>query len=193
MAFSEEVQPSGSVSDSEVPVLDQGTDEAAGSEYRFKELLSWHAPLWPFKLRNREFYSTLAAILFLCSLIIFIAEGILPVLALWAAFFVYYAISTRAPEEVQYKITTGGIVALGDSYIWQEMESFWFDEKLGKRILKVKVGRSPWELSMILEGVSEEQAREVLLPYIPYREVVKKNFVDKASDYLSKKIFLEKE
>src|SRR3989344_1449467 len=63
-----------------------------------KYFLPGGPPSRPFKTRSREFYVTLFAITGLVGLILFIAEGAMPVVLLIAIVFLFYILSTVAPE-----------------------------------------------------------------------------------------------
>ena len=74
-----------------------------------KDLVIWTAPARPFKRRGRQFYVTVFAIAGIVSLILFLAEGIMPVILIISLVFLYYVLSTVQPEDIEYKVTTKGI------------------------------------------------------------------------------------
>src|SRR3989304_4840218 len=81
-----------------------------------RDLVTWTAPSRPFKRRDRQFYTTVFAIAGIISLILFLAEGLMPVILIVALVFLYYVLSTVPPENIEYKITTKGVKALRGSF-----------------------------------------------------------------------------
>src|SRR3989344_3689539 len=78
-----------------------------------RDLVSWTAPARPFKRRTRQFYVTTIAIVSVVGLILFLAEGIMPVVLLVALVFLFYVMNTVEPQGVDYKITTRGLSMAG--------------------------------------------------------------------------------
>src|ERR1700690_777652 len=74
-----------------------------------RELLVWTAPARPFKRHDRQFYTTVFAIAGIISLVLFLAEGLMPVVLIVALVFLYYVLSTVPPENIEYKITSKGV------------------------------------------------------------------------------------
>ncbi|KKP31069.1 MAG: hypothetical protein UR20_C0044G0007, partial [Candidatus Woesebacteria bacterium GW2011_GWE2_31_6] len=74
-----------------------------------KDLVTWTAPGRPFKRRDKQFYLTTISIVGLVSLIIFLAEGAMPVILIISLVFLYYVMSTVPPENIEYKITNKGV------------------------------------------------------------------------------------
>jgi len=62
-----------------------------------RDLVVWIAPARPFKRRDRQFYVTTFAIAGIVSLILFLAEGLMPVLLIVSLVFLYYVLSTVEP------------------------------------------------------------------------------------------------
>src|ERR1035437_3250582 len=73
-----------------------------------RDLVTWIAPSRPFKRRDKQFYTTVFAIAGIVSLVLFLAEGVMPVVLIVAFVFLYYVLSTVPPENVEYKITNKG-------------------------------------------------------------------------------------
>ena len=74
-----------------------------------RNLVTWTAPARPFKRRDRQFYVTTFAIAGIVSLVLFLAEGVMPVILIISLVFLYYVLSTVEPENIEYKATTRGI------------------------------------------------------------------------------------
>jgi len=158
-----------------------------------KELLGWKAPARPFKKRDREYFSTIGAIVFLLSIILlFIKEWFL-IGVIIALAFLSYVLASIEPEEVEHKITSRGIFTGKKLFEWQRLGRFWVSEKWGHKLLHVEqFWGMPTQLLMLLGKISEKQIKEVLEKYLIYEEP-EKTVVDKASEWLAKKVPLEGE
>jgi hypothetical protein len=158
-----------------------------------KILYRWRAPARPFKKRNREFWATILAIVFLVGLILFFVKESFLIAAIVSLTFVYYVLSTVEPEEMEYKITNRGIIYAGQTYPWENISQFWFSEKYGQRVVNFEMkGGLPGRIMILVGRGSEKEIKELLLRYL-IEEEVKPNFLDKAADWLQKKVPLEAE
>lgn len=153
-------------------------------------ILEWKAPSRPFKKRNRQFYTTVAIITGLISLILFFAGQFLPIAVVIAVAFLAYVLSSVPPEEVTNKITTWGIHTEEKLYYWEEMGRFWLDEKFGQRLLHVEIARFPGRLTVLLANQNEADLTQ-LLSEVLLNEKPKDTFYDKAAKWLQDKIPLD--
>lgn len=155
-------------------------------------LLHWKSPVRPFCKRSREYYTTMAALVFLLSVILFLIQNWLLILALWSVAFVAYVLSTVPPEKVEHSITTFGVETAGHLYPWWQLQEFWFEEKLGSQLLTIQTYLSfPGRLHIVIEEVDRHQIKDKLQQYLPYRKQATRNFIDKVANWISKKIPLE--
>jgi len=110
-----------------------------------RDLVTWTAPSRPFKRRDRQFYVTTFAMAGIVSLVLFLAEGFMPVLLIVSLVFLYYVLSTVEPENITYKVTSKGIKIGGKDTGWQFLNRFWFtkrfDNELMKHCPKLKVSK----------------------------------------------------
>src|SRR3989338_3880293 len=96
-----------------------------------KSIVSWKSPERIFKARSKKFSQEiiLAAIafgeFFLVGVII-------------ALIFVVYVLATSAPGLIEHKITSMGILSGGRPFLWEELDSFWFNKKGEERLLIVQ-------------------------------------------------------
>lgn len=157
-----------------------------------KTLLEWKAPIRPFKKRDREYFTTIGAIVFLLAVILLFLKEWLLIAVIVALMFVAYVLATVQPENVDHKITNRGIVSGGKNYNWNELLRFWFSEKWGQKILQVEtIARFPKRLIMLLGEVEQKKVSSILSDYLLFEEP-EKTWVDNASDWLSRRIPLEK-
>jgi len=116
-----------------------------------KELVVWKAMERPFKVRDRQFFTTAMVIAMLVGVILLFAREWMLVATLAAGVFAYYVWSTVPPQEVEYKITTRGVRMHGKLYTWAEMARWWVEEKWGYKLLAVDVpGSFPKRLYLVM-------------------------------------------
>lgn len=158
---------------------------------QLKILFSWKAPIRPFKRRDKDFWTTVVAIIFLLSLILFFVKEWMLIAAIISLAFVYYVLSTVPPEEIEYKITNKGIYFADKSYDWDFLWRFWFSDKYNDRLLNIDTKISlPARLTFVIKKEDEKKIGEILEKYLLHEEAPP-SFLDKASAWLAKKIPLE--
>src|SRR3989344_3962647 len=74
-----------------------------------KTLFAWKAPLRPFKKRDREYYTTVGAIVFLVAVILFFLKEWLLIGVVVALAFVSYVFASVPPGEDEHMVTNKGI------------------------------------------------------------------------------------
>ncbi len=157
-----------------------------------KVLLSWKAPARPFKKQSREYFTTIGAMIFLIALILVFLKEFLLIGAILALFFIVYVLSTVKPEEITHKINNRGIATGKKTYKWEQLGRFWFSEKWGNQLLNIEnFFGLPARLTLLLGATPKEKVKKVLEEYL-ISEKPEKNFVDRASEWISKKVPLEK-
>ncbi|MBI2022457.1 hypothetical protein HYS97_01240 [Candidatus Daviesbacteria bacterium] len=155
-------------------------------------LLSWKAPSRPFRKKNRSYYTTILILILLISLIAFLMGEKLLIGVLLALLFVVYVLNFVAPEEIDYKISTQGITIGEHFYHWWELDSFWFSEKEGFKVLNVLTKiRFPGLLIIVLGNASQEEVKRVCARYLPFHEIAPKSQLEKWAESLQKHFPLE--
>ena len=152
-----------------------------------KDLFTWKAKSRPFKKRNREYWVTIVAIASLLSFIMFLAEGTMPVILIVSIIFLYYVLSTVEPHEIFFKITNKGIRVEDKLTEWNLLTKFWFTKRMNDTTLNFVTTKFPWNLELMVQEKDVSKLKSVLLEYLPEEEP-EKNTLDKASDWVSKKI-----
>ena len=157
-----------------------------------KTLLSWEAPVRVFKKRSREYFSTLGAIVFLLLIIlVFLKEWFL-IVAVVALAFVNYIMSTIEPQKVGHRITNRGIASDGKNYYWPDLGRFWFTQKWNQKMLHVETRLTfPRQLIILLGETKKAQLKKILAEYLLF-EAPEKSWVENASEWLSRRVPLEK-
>jgi hypothetical protein len=176
--------------------VDNGQDQDETASYADigpqpeKVVLEWQAANRPFKKRNRQYYTTIAIIVFLISLILFFAGQFLPIAVVIAAGFLAYVLSAVPPETITNQITTYGIRNDAHLYYWEELGRFWYTEKHKQRLLHIEVARFPHQLTLLLGDRDEEEVTVVLGTVLLQEKPLPTTF-DKAAAWLQEKIPLD--
>lgn len=181
------------VAPTEQQIPQQPTQQFVPQEYQPQPevtLFEWQAPNRPFKKRKKNYYMTIAAIVFLIALILFFAGQFLPIAVVFAVAFLFYVLSAVPAETITNRITTYGIWADKSLFYWQEMGRFWYADKYGQRLLHVEIGRFPNRLTLLL-GDQKEADLTGLLSQLLLQETPPPTAFDKAAAWLEKKIPLD--
>jgi len=157
-------------------------------------ILEWTAPGRPFKKRGKQYYLTSLLIMLLVEVILFLFSQYMLMLVVLSLVFVAFALATIAPSNFKYRISTEGITIEDHFFLWQELYDFYFKKREGVDVVHIRTHSFiPGELTLTLGTVDREHMKSALLPYLPYREVVKSTFMEKSGDWLTKNFPLEKE
>ncbi len=154
-------------------------------------ILEWVAPVRPFKKRNRQYYTTIAILVLLVSLILFLAGQFLFIAVILAFAFVNYVLSAMPPENIINRLTTYGIRSDQALYYWEEMTRFWYSEKYQSTLLHIEVARFPHHITLLLGNLTPHQVTP-LLSQILLQETPKPTAFDKAARWVQENIPLEK-
>lgn len=171
---------------------EKNQEQNTGRKKSVQDLYSWKSlnrPDWSY---SKEVFTTLGAVALLLSIIFAFFQEWLAILVIWAAFFLFYALSKVAPVEVEHKITTEGIVSMEKSYLWSELGPFWFVHKSGHSLLHVLHSNIFGQLVILIEKGDEDKIQDALAEYLPYVETPQKSTAEKLSDWFSKKFPIEK-
>lgn len=136
-----------------------------------RDLVVWSGPARPFKRRDRQFYVTVFAMAGIVGLVLFFAEGVMPVILIISLVFLYYVLSTVPPEDVEYKITSKGIKIAGKLTEWQYLTRFWFSKRFETELLIFESLLIPGRIEFVIKADLKEKLRKEISAYIPYEEV----------------------
>ena len=164
-------------------------DTAPGTLQREPErnLVTWTAPARPFKRRDRQFYVTTFAIAGIVSLVLFLAEGVMPVILIISLVFLYYVLSTVEPENIEYKATTRGIKIAGRLTPWQNLTRFWFGRRFDNSLLIVETPMVPGRIEIVIRPEIKDELRKKITAYIPYEEVPASG-IDRVTNWVATKL-----
>ncbi len=177
----------------DLPKADQHDQAQTQDSHHITTLLSWHAPGRPFRKRGKEYYLTSLLIMLLVEIILFLFSQYMLMLVVASFVFVAFALVTVPPHDFHYRISTEGITIEDHFFLWQELYDFYFKKREGIEVLHVRTHAFiPGELTITLGNIDKEQLKSTLLPYLPYREVIRATFMEKSGDWLSRNFPLEK-
>ncbi len=167
-------------------------NNSTAETHEVKNLLTWKAKARPYRKRKREFFLMVAFVTLCFLVILFLFKEWTLMLAVLSIAFLTVVLYTIEPHEVEHRITTQGVITGEHAYLFKELYDFWFSEKDGHTVLYLHTyAFFPGVLSLLLGDLEEKTVRDVLVKYIPYREVMAKTFMDKAGNWLSKNFPLE--
>ncbi|KKP47196.1 MAG: hypothetical protein UR39_C0005G0009 [Candidatus Woesebacteria bacterium GW2011_GWA1_33_30] len=169
------------------PAKEQQQENSSLKPELEKDLVTWVAPARPFKRRDKQFYLTTISIAGIVCLILFLAEGAMPVILIVSLIFLYYVMSTVAPEDIEYKITNKGIKVGGRTTNWQFLGRFWFGKRYDSELLIVETAFIPNRMELVIKSEVKEEIKENLKKYL-IEEEISPSKLDKAIDWFSKKL-----
>ncbi len=149
-------------------------------------VFSWKAPIRPFKRRDREFWITTIVIAVIFGLILFLIEGVMPVILIVSIIFLFYVLSTVEPEEIDYKITNKGIKIVNRTTLWELLTRYWFSKRYNSKLLIFEMITLPGRLELVIHEKDKESLKKHLNKYVVEEEVPPSN-LDRTANWLSKK------
>jgi hypothetical protein len=152
-----------------------------------RELFGWVAPARPFKRRDREFWVTVISIAAITGIILFLIEGIMPVILIISIIFLFYVLATVEPENIEYKITNKGVKIAGKRTDWADIRRFWFSARFNSQLLIFEIVKLPGRLELVIDNKEKEKARKVLKDYV-LEEELPPSGLDRAANWFSKKL-----
>jgi len=156
-----------------------------------KIILEWTAPSRPYKIRSREFYTTILSIAFLLGIILLLLKEFLLIGVIMAFAFLSYILATYKPEDAKHQITTMGIRTDGKLYTWNSLTNFWLKKQWDQEVIICKtVTALPGVILLVLDHSKRENILKEIGERLPLVKPTD-SFVDKASKWLGNKIPLE--
>lgn len=152
-----------------------------------KDLIIWIAPARPFKRRDKQFYVTTISIAGMVCLILFLAEGAMPVILIISLIFLYYVMSTVEPTDIEYKITNKGIKIGGNRTEWQSLGRFWFSKRFDSELLVFETRTVPNRMELVIKPEIKSEIENILKDYLVEEEISPSN-LDRAVAWFSKKL-----
>lgn len=175
----------------QTPIYQAETGEIPENVKVEKILIEWSAPSRPYKVRTREFYTTILSIAFLLGVILLLLKEFLLIGVIMAFAFLSYVLSTYKPDDAKHQITTGGIRTDGKLWQWDQLTNFWLKKQWDQEVIICKtVTALPGVILLVIDESKRENILKIIGEKIPLVKPTD-SFVDKASKWLGNKIPLE--
>lgn len=152
-----------------------------------KVLFSWKAHIRHFEKKSKEFYTNALAVLSVIALIIFVAEGWVPVVLLISLGFLYFVMHSVEPEIVDYQITNFGIRIKDKLINWDKTTNFWITEDKNTTKLNLGITTIPGKMELIINPEDKDKIKNTLREYLPEIEIPPSTF-DKITNWFLSKI-----
>lgn len=154
-----------------------------------KAQVTWKSAVRIFKPRSKKYFTKIAlyALVFILAAIAF-GEYLL-VGVIIAVVFVAFVLATAAPEVIEHKISNMGIISGGRAFLWEELDSFWFEKRGDDRLLMVATNlHFPTRLIILLTTVSERTLLDLLEKHLHYHPAPVHTLFDKWAHALQRRI-----
>lgn len=161
--------------------------ESAPKVVQEKDLIVWSAPARPFKKRNKEFYITIVAMAAVVGLILFLAEGWMPVILIVSLIFLFYVLNTVEPETIEYKLTNKGISVAGKTTEWNSLKRFWFSRRFDSDLLTIETVFLPGRMELVIDPAKKEELKKLLSKYL-VQEEASPSFLDRTANWFAKRL-----
>lgn len=157
-----------------------------------KTIVSWKSPVHVFKPRSKKYFTkvTLYALVAILAAIAFGEFALVGVII--AIVFVALVLANAAPEIIEHKINNMGIISGGRVFLWEDLDSFWFDKRGDERMLMVQTNlHFPSRLIIILTNISERTLLDILEKHLHYHQAPVHTLLDKWSHTLQRRFTLD--
>ena len=155
-------------------------------------LYQWESAERPYKTRDRDFWITIVAILFIVGIIFFMIKEFFLVLAIASGIFFFYVLSTVPPGRVINKLTNRGVYFGEVRSEWTDLEKFWFKPMLDSDMVHFGTNlKFPRLISIVVNQKDIEKIKEIAVKYIPLLES-SPSFTDKLTTWVIDHLPLEK-
>lgn len=150
-------------------------------------LLSWSAPLRPYKKRSAIIIRFYLSVTLLLSFIIFFFGDKILLIPLWALLFLFYTLTITPPPDVKNKITKFGLEVAGVTLRWEVLSDFYFTTRFGYTVLTV-VSKAPYyyhAYAVVPDAEIKKQLTLLLSEHLIFKEKPEKSFTDSLVDWLA--------
>jgi len=151
-----------------------------------KTLFSWRAPVRPFKRRDKEFWITAVVMACIFGFILFLIEGVMPVILIISIVFLFYVLSTVEPEKTDYKITNKGVKIADGTTSWELLTRYWFSKRYNSKLVIFEMITLPGRLELVIHEKDKESLKKQLNKFVLEEEVPPSN-LDRTANWFSKK------
>lgn len=158
-----------------------------------KELYRWASPSRLYKKRNREFYTTIGAIIILTSIILLFAKEFLLIAVIVSFGFVSYVLASVKPDNITHLLTNKGIRTGEKFYPWTDMSRYWWEVKWQQDKIHLQLpNQFPGQLILLASSSQKAEIEPIVNRYL-IKEKPQPTWVDNAGKWLQEKVPLETE
>ena len=153
-------------------------------------IISWKAPLRPYKKRGKKVMRFFLALALLLSVIIFFFGDTILLVPIWAVLFLFYVMTITPPPIVENKVTRFGIETAGVTLRWEALSHFYFNQRFGYDILTV-VTVPPYSMHSYMVIPSEavkQKVASILAEHLMYDDKPHRTFSDRMIDLMAQLI-----
>ena len=126
-----------------------------------QELISWVAPMRPYKRKSTGILRFYLAVTLLLSLLVFFFGDKILILPIWSTLFVIYILTVTPPASVENRITKFGIDIDGRTYRWETLSHFYFTKRFDYDVLTI-VGEARGGVRLYMV-ITDSKIKEKLL------------------------------
>ena len=185
----EELEDEVELTDEELEEFLASEAEDDGRPIQKKLIHEWQAQERPYVPLNREMFTTVVAGVFLLGVILFVIEGIFPVMLLSSVVFLWYVMGTVKPQKAICRILTWGIETGNKLYLFEMMTRFWFEGKDENRMLVIELNQTwPRHLRVMVDNEETEAILSEVLEDIMVRDQPLPNWLDKVTRWFEKQV-----
>lgn len=149
-------------------------------------LFAWKSPLRPYMQRSPQIIRFYLAVTLLASLIIFFFGDRILLIPLWTLLFLFYVFTVTPPPEIEHKLTEFGVETSQIVYRWEDLDHFFFNKRFSYDILVIVTRWEDYAYLVVPDNKVKDKIMMIMTAHIIYKEEPKKNFTDKAVDWVLK-------
>lgn len=157
------------------------------NQQNIQVIMSWKAPLRPYKKRSRLVLRFYLAVTLLLSLIVFFFGDRILLVPLWALLFLFYTLTITPPPEVENKITRFGVEVAGVTLRWESLSYFYFSKRFEHDMVTI-VSQPPYYYhiyAVIPDSEIKKQLTFLLSEHLLFKEKPEKTITDTFIDWFS--------
>lgn len=149
--------------------------------------LEWKAPLRVTESRSREYTITLIAIVSVVALVLFLAEGIMPVILIGALFFLYWNLQKLPQNEAIYKLSNLGVHLESLFYPWDVFTNFWEEKRGNYEVFVLGHNLRGGRTALFITSDVKEKAEKILTEKLK-KEELSKSGGEKLMNFVASKL-----
>lgn len=156
-------------------------EEKQATPHNPQVVFAWVAPLRPYIKRSKTIVRFYLALTFLLSLIIVFFGDLILLIPLLTLLFIFYVFTVTPPTDVTNKITQFGVETAGVTIRWEELDHFYFTERLGYEMLTL-VTHPPvlHHIYLVIpDEILKKRAIDELSKHIVFRPDARKTVTDR--------------